>query len=83
LKNLLLPEAGIVQSRNRPDERYDVADLHPDIVRQMMAKVEASMKTFPADILNGWVVTKKLKVRPTPAGALPRSPGTYTGPSRE
>jgi hypothetical protein len=52
-----------------PDESYDVADLHPEIVRQTMAKVEAAMKTFPPNILRDWEMTKINKVSPTPAGS--------------
>jgi arylsulfatase len=73
LKNLLLPKAELYDLDTDADESYDVADLHPEIVRQMMGKIEAAMKTFPDDILRDWEVTKDLKVSPTPTGALPHS----------
>ncbi len=73
LKNLLLPKPELYDLDTDPDESYDVSDLHRDIVRQMMTRIEAELKTFPLDIVSDWEVTKKLKVSPTPAGALPHS----------
>ncbi len=73
LRNLLLPNPELYDLDTDPDESYDVADLHPDIVRQIMAKIETQMKTFPDAIAGDWAVTKEKKVSPTPAGALPRS----------
>ena len=73
LKNLLLPKPELYDLDTDLDESYDVADMHADIVSQMMGKIEAEMKTFPEDILHDWEVTKVAKVSPTPAGALPHS----------
>jgi arylsulfatase len=73
LKNLLLPAPELYDLDTDADESYDVAELHPEIVHQIMGKIEVAMKTFPADILNDWEVTKRVKVSPTPAGALPHS----------
>jgi arylsulfatase A-like enzyme len=73
LKNLLLPNPELYDLEKDPDESYDVAALHPGIVNQMMAKMEARMKTFPDAIIQDWEVTKQKKVSPTAAGALPRS----------
>jgi arylsulfatase len=73
LRNLLLPNPELYDIASDPDESYDVADLHPDIVRQMREKVEAAMRTFPEAIRSDWEETKRKKVSPTPAGALPHS----------
>jgi arylsulfatase len=73
LKNLLLPNPELYDLDSDPDESYDVADLHPDVIRQIMARVEANMKTFPEHIQRDWEITKTKKVSPTPAGALPHS----------
>jgi arylsulfatase A len=73
LKNLLLPKPELYDLDSDPDESYDSADLHPNVVQQMMLKVEAALKTFPENIRHDWEVTKVLKVSPTPAGALPHS----------
>jgi arylsulfatase A len=73
LLNLLLPNPELYDLANDPDESYDVADLHPDIVRQMKEKIETMMRSFPDPIRSDWEETKKRKVSPTPAGALPHS----------
>ena len=73
LKNLLLPKPELYDLDTDPDESYDVANLHADIVHEMMGKIEATMKTFPSNIVQDWQITKVRKVSPTPAGALPHS----------
>lgn len=73
LKNLLLPKPELYDLDLDSDESYDVADLHPEIVQDMMGKIETEMKSFPDNILQDWETTKRLKVSPTPAGALPHS----------
>ena len=73
LLNLLLPKPELYDLQTDPDESYDVADLHGDIVMQMITRVEAVMKTFPENIVRDWEITKVRKVSPTPAGALPHS----------
>ncbi|HVW08358.1 MAG TPA: sulfatase [Bryobacteraceae bacterium] len=72
-KNLLLPHPELYDLEIDPDESYDVADMHPAIVSQMIAKIEAQMKTFPENIVQDWEITKQRKVSPTAAGALPRN----------
>lgn len=73
LKNLLLPQPELYDLERDADESYDVADMHPEIVSQMMGKIEAAMKSFPENIQHDWEVTKQTKVSPTAAGALPHS----------
>jgi arylsulfatase len=73
LRNLLLPSPELYDLDADPDESYDVANLHPDVVRDIAARVELAMKTFPDAIRTDWEKTKAKKVSPTPAGALPRS----------
>lgn len=73
LRNLLLPNPELYDLDTDPDESYDVADLHPDVVRNILAKIETQMKTFPDAIAADWAVTRAKKVSPTPAGSLPRS----------
>jgi len=73
LRNLLLPNPELYDLDTDPDESYDIADLHPDVVRNILAKIETQMKTFPDAIAGDWAVTKTKKVSPTPAGSLPRS----------
>jgi len=72
-RNLLLPKPELYDLEKDPDESFDVADMHPEIVSQMLEKIETGMKTFPDAILRDWEETKLRKVSPTAAGALPRS----------
>ncbi len=53
-------------------ESYDVADRHPDIVRDLMARAEGLMHDFPAEIRRDWEETKAQSVRAIPSGAYPR-----------
>src|SRR3569833_1006098 len=72
-RNLLLLKPELYDLEKDPDESFDVADMHPEIVSQMLEKIETGMKTFPDAILRDWEETKLRKVSPTAAGALPRS----------
>jgi hypothetical protein len=47
LLNLLLPKPELYDLSSDPDESYDVADLHSDVVRQTVDRIEVMMKTFP------------------------------------
>ena len=73
LANVLLSAPELYDLEADPKESYDVADLHQDVVKQITAKVETLMATFPPDIRADWETTKKRKVSPTPAGAVTRS----------
>ena len=54
-------------------ESYDVAQLHPDTVQELLESLEAQMQSFPTDVVEAYA---KLKRTPgdisTPAGASPR-----------
>jgi arylsulfatase len=55
-----------------PDESYDVADEHPDIVKRMYGEMEAAMTTFPEPIQKVWAETKARKSVPVETGNVPR-----------
>lgn len=55
-----------------PDESYDVADRHPDVVNEITGRIERLMETFPEDIRKAYADTKARPVLLPPAGALPR-----------
>lgn len=71
-------------------ESYDVAPLHPEIVKELMASLEEQMLSFPPDVVEAY---RKLKENPgdisTPPGASPRPDhvpvgiGSYTPPYRQ
>ena len=54
-----------------PDESYDVASDHPDIVAQIQARIQALLPTFPSQVMSAWTSTMNLKTVSTPEGALP------------
>lgn len=56
-----------------PDESYDVAREHPDIVREIESRIERLMRTFPPDIQQAYDETRARQAVPVSAGALPRS----------
>ena len=54
-------------------ESYDVAQENPQVVSEMMRRIEALMLSFPADIVKAWVDQKALAAVQVPAGSLPRA----------
>lgn len=56
-----------------PAESYDVAQENPQVVREMMRRIEVLMLSFPADIVKAWVDQKALAAVQVPAGSLPRA----------
>jgi arylsulfatase A len=71
LKNLPLPAPELYNLALDPDESYDLAERHPDIVRDLTAKAEAMIPGFPEPVREAWARTRSLKVRPMHAGAYP------------
>ena len=58
-----------------PGESYDVADLHPDIVQQLMHDLETMMPTFPPQVVEAYATLKSnVGAVSTPPGASPRPP---------
>jgi arylsulfatase A len=69
--NLPLPSPELYDLANDPDESYELADRHPDVVAEMQAHIARLMPGFPEEIRRDHEETKAKKVRPTPAGAYP------------
>ena len=58
-----------------PGESYDVADLHPEIVKQLMHDLETMMPTFPPQVVEAYATLKSnVGAVSTPPGASPRPP---------
>jgi arylsulfatase len=58
-----------------PAESYDVAELHPEIVRGLLSDLEALMPTFPPNVVEAYADLKAMKgAITTPPGASPRPP---------
>lgn len=71
--NLPLPAPELYDLVNDPDESYDIAEEHPQIVKQMLARIEQMVKTFPEPIQRAYAETKARKPARTPSGALPKA----------
>jgi arylsulfatase len=54
-----------------PDESCDVAPANPDVVAEIMARVQKQLPSFPNDVINAWNYTLSLQVQYTSVGALP------------
>lgn len=55
-----------------PDESYDVAAEHPDVVREIQGRIERLMATFPAEIREAYASTMARATGVAPVGAVPR-----------
>lgn len=56
---------------NDPEESYDIAPEHPEIVADLQGRIERLMQTFPEDIRTAYSSTMIKPVAPTATGALP------------
>jgi arylsulfatase len=56
-----------------PDESYDVAAENPQVVRDIMERIERLMLDFPEEIRKAWVETRAIDTDKTPAGQYPRA----------
>jgi len=54
------------------DESYDVAAANPDVVKDILARVEQVMAGMPENVRQAWVEGKARKASTPPAGSLPR-----------
>jgi arylsulfatase len=71
--NYLLPKPELYDLAKDPDESYDVAPQHPEIVRQMLSSIDRMILTFPEPVKQAWQEARSRKVNPeTPTGAWPR-----------
>ena len=55
-----------------PDESYDVAPERPDVVKEILTRVERLIPGFPPEVVEAWQAARSRPVRPGVAGALPR-----------
>ena len=69
--NLPLPQPELYNLETDPEESYDVASDHPDVVAAIRARIDALLPTFPNEVRNAWQDTLNNPVGYTPPGALP------------
>jgi arylsulfatase len=55
-----------------PDESYNQAAEHPDIVKEIESRIAKLLPTFPEAIQRAWTETQAIETAPTPAGQYPR-----------
>ncbi|MEX2263277.1 MAG: sulfatase [Bryobacteraceae bacterium] len=55
-----------------PNESYDAAAGHPQVVAQIQSRIETLMAGFPENIRNAWAETKARKTAPSATGAVTR-----------
>lgn len=71
--DFLLSRPELYNLDNDPDESYDVAHEHPDVVSEIMAGIEAQMQTMPDNVQRAYQKLKRNAAQPsTPPGAAPR-----------
>ncbi len=70
--NLPLPRPELYNVDTDPSESYDQAGDHPKVVQLMKDRIEAQLRTMPAQVQTAWSDTVRQQVIDTPVGALPR-----------
>jgi arylsulfatase A-like enzyme len=70
--NLPLKHPELYDLRIDPEEGYDVAPEHPDVVAEIRGRIERLMEGFPEEIRKAWAETKAKSVADTAIGAVPR-----------
>lgn len=70
-----LANAEMYNVRTDPGESYNIAPLHQDVVKSMIAELDEHMKTFPQYVQDDYAFLKANPDRPnTPVAAAPRFP---------
>jgi len=71
--NYVLPRPELYNLADDPEESYDVAPSHPEIVAQIQGRIEKLLAGFPEPVKQAYAESKARKVDPaTPTGARPR-----------
>ena len=71
--NLALRPPELYDLERDPMESYDVAAANPETVREIRARVDRLLATFPEQVKKAWAETQGRETAVTPAGALPRA----------
>ncbi|MFB3826783.1 MAG: sulfatase [Bryobacteraceae bacterium] len=54
------------------DESYDIAPERPEIVKEITARIERAVATFPEEVRKAWAETQARQAGSSAVGALPR-----------
>lgn len=72
--NFVLPRPELYNLALDPEESYDVAPEHPEIVAQIQGRIEKLLAGFPEPVKQAYAESKARKVNPaTPIGARPQA----------
>lgn len=69
--NLPLPAPELYDVVNDPDESYDCAAEHPEIVAELRSRIDRLVAGFPENIRKDYEQTRSRQVKPTAAGSFP------------
>jgi arylsulfatase len=71
--NYVLPKPELYNLALDPQESYDVAPEHPEVVSQIQRRIESLIADFPEPVKRAYAESKARRVNPaTPIGARPR-----------
>ena len=71
--NLPLPKPELYDLEKDPQESYDCAASHPDVVADIRARILRLLPTFPDSVQGAWQDTMGRKVQDVPDDGLPVS----------
>ena len=71
--NLALRPPELYDLERDPMESYDVAAANPETVREIQARVDRLLATFPEQVKKAWADTQGRETAVSPTGALPRA----------
>ena len=69
--NLPLDPMELYDIEKDPDESYECSAEHPEVVTEIMARVQTQMRTFPMEVQNSWNDTRCRRSVNASAGARP------------
>jgi arylsulfatase len=69
--NLPLQNPELYNLIDDADESYDLASAHPDIVAEIIRRVDRLVAGFPDEVRKAYAETRARQTSPTPAGAFP------------
>jgi arylsulfatase len=71
--SFVLPRPELYNLASDPDESYDVAPEHPEIVAQIQQKIDAMLSGFPEPVQKAWAEAKARRVNPDmPTASYPQ-----------